>query len=77
MQSSGAILNAGSVWLVLTSGGELIVVKPSETGFEPIEKYRASDTHIWAHPVFLGNRILIKDESTLRSLVIQPEIGSQ
>jgi hypothetical protein len=75
LQSSGAIVNAGSVWLVLTSGGELIVVKPSETAFEPIERHLVTETHVWAHPIFLGNRILIKDESMLKSLAIGPADG--
>jgi outer membrane protein assembly factor BamB len=70
LESSAAILNAVSVWLVLTTKGKLIVVKPSGSGYEPIAEYRVSDTSTWAHPVVLGNRILIKDQNSLRSLRI-------
>ena len=63
-------MNAGSAWLVLTSGGDLIVVKPSAVQFEQIAKYHVADSHIWTHPVFLGDRILVKDETTLRSFAI-------
>jgi outer membrane protein assembly factor BamB len=68
-----SILNAGSVWLVLTSAGKLLVVKPSGTAYEPLAQYRVSDGQTWAHPVFLGDRLLIKDETTLRSYRIEPE----
>jgi outer membrane protein assembly factor BamB len=66
-----SILNAGSVWLVLTNSGKLLVVKPSRTAYEPIAEYRVADTNTDAHPVFLGDRILIKDQATLRSFRIE------
>jgi hypothetical protein len=71
-----SIVNAGSVWLVLTNGGRLVVVKPSGTAYEPIAEYRVSDGHTDAHPVFLGNRILIKDATTLRSFRLDAGDGS-
>jgi outer membrane protein assembly factor BamB len=70
LQQSGALVNAGSAWLVLTSGGDLIVVKPSADQFEQIAKYHVAQSHVWTQPVFLGNRILVKDETTLRSFAI-------
>ena len=70
-----SILNAGSVWLVLTQKGQLIVVKPSGTAYERIAEYQVSDKQTWAHPVFLGDRILIKDDFTLRSFRIEPDAG--
>jgi RNA polymerase sigma factor (sigma-70 family) len=65
-----SILNAGSVLLFLTEKGRLIVVKPSATAYEPIVEYHVSDADTHAHPVFLGERLLIKDADTLRSLRI-------
>jgi outer membrane protein assembly factor BamB len=70
-----SILNAGTVWLALTNGGRLIVVRQSGTAYEPIAEYRVSDNYTDAHPVFLGNRILIKDQTTLRSFRITPDAG--
>jgi RNA polymerase sigma factor (sigma-70 family) len=66
-----SILNAGSVLLFLTEKGRLIVVKPSATAYEPIAEYQVSDTDTHAHPVFLGDRIFIKDGTTLRSFRIE------
>jgi outer membrane protein assembly factor BamB len=70
-----AILNAGSVWLVLTNNGQLIVVRVNSTAYERIAEYRVSETATYAHPVLLGNRILIKDQTTLRSFRIEEGAG--
>jgi outer membrane protein assembly factor BamB len=67
------VLNARSVWLFLTDKGRLIVVKPSAKAYEPIAEYKVSDRQTWAHPVFLGDRILIRDDRTLRSFRIEPD----
>jgi hypothetical protein len=66
-------LRAGNVLLLLTEKGRLVVVRLSATAYEPIAEYQVSDTDTHAHPVFLGDRILIKDGTTLRCLCIQPE----
>jgi RNA polymerase sigma factor (sigma-70 family) len=66
-----SIVNAGNVLLCLTEKGRLIVVRPSADKYDPIAEYKVSDTDTHAHPVFLGERILIKDATTLRSLRIE------
>jgi outer membrane protein assembly factor BamB len=66
-----SIVKADNVLLLLTNDGRLAVIKPSATAYEPIAEYRVSDTATYAHPVLLGNRILIKDASTLRSFRIE------
>ncbi len=71
LQQHGALVNAGTAWLVLTSGGDLIVVKPSAKEFEQLAKYRVADSHIWTQPVFLGDRILIKDDSMIHCYAIE------
>src|SRR5439155_21115544 len=75
MGAHASILNAGGAWLVLTDGGRLVVVKPGDKGYEPVAEYRVSDFGAWAHPVFLGDRILIKDATTLKSFLTGPDAG--
>jgi hypothetical protein len=58
----------------LKSGGKLVVVNPNSEQYQPLAEYRVSDTQTWAHPVFLGDHILIRDQMTLRCLAI-PEAG--
>jgi hypothetical protein len=36
-----------------------------------------SDKQTWAHPVFLGDRILIRDDTTLRSFRIPQDAGKE
>src|SRR5262249_41090846 len=73
MGSYASILNVGSVWLFLTNKGQLLVGKPSGKEYELIAQYRVSDKETYAHPIFLGDRILIKDDLSLRSFRIEPD----
>jgi outer membrane protein assembly factor BamB len=74
MQNHAHVLNATRVWLVSTNQGKLIVVKPGGKEYEVIAEYTVSTTGwVWAHPVFLGDRILVKDKTTLRSLAIKDD----
>jgi RNA polymerase sigma factor (sigma-70 family) len=61
-----SLLSLGSVLLFLKDRGQLLVVKASGAAFEVIAEYRVSDRATTAHPVFLGDRVVIKDDITLR-----------
>jgi outer membrane protein assembly factor BamB len=74
---NASVLSAGSVVLFLTDRGQLVVVKASGTAYEPIAEYQVSDTETHAHPVFLGDRILIKDRQTLRVLRVESDGGKR
>jgi len=72
MGESASILNAGgSAFLALTNEANLIVLPVNAKEYAPTMQYTVSNTPTWAHPVVNGNRILIKDETTLRSLSLQ------
>ena len=62
---NAAIVSAGETLFVLEDDGELIVGQASATGFEEIQRYQVADTATWAHPTISGNRVFIKDVSTL------------
>ncbi len=53
--------------------GQLLVVRTSADAFETAAEYQLSDRTTLAHPVFLGDRILIKDDLSLRSFRIEPD----
>ncbi|HUT88138.1 MAG TPA: PQQ-binding-like beta-propeller repeat protein [Thermoguttaceae bacterium] len=65
MGENAALVAAGDVLLALTSNAELIVFKTDAERFEPVARYRVADTPTWAHPVVVGNRVLIKDKDSL------------
>lgn len=62
---NAAMLSAGEVLFLLTDNAELIVAKNNAKRFEPLKKYTVAESPTWAHPAIIGNRILIKDNSTL------------
>jgi outer membrane protein assembly factor BamB len=69
---NAAILNlAGKVLLLLTNEAKLFVLSATAREFAPIAEYTVAESPTWAHPVVLGSRILIKDETSLRSLTFQ------
>ena len=72
MGENAAILNlGGKALLLLTNEAKLIVLPLNAREYAPAAEYTVADRPTWAHPVLIGNRILIKDETTLRSLKIQ------
>jgi len=63
---NAAFQKAGNTLIVLENDGELLVVDGTSTsGFDPIKKYKVSDKETWSAPALSGNRVFVKDESTL------------
>ena len=58
-------MHAGDVLFMLKDDAELIVAKASTSGFQPIKRYTVADSATWAQPTISGNRVFIKDVSTL------------
>jgi hypothetical protein len=49
----------------------LIVARASRERFEPLARYTVSETATWAQPAISGNRIFVKDVSTLSLWTVQ------
>ena len=62
---NAAIVRAGNLLFVLTDDAELMVARPTPGGFEPIKTYTVADSATWPAPSFSGNRIFVKDISTI------------
>ena len=60
-----AFARAGELLFVLKDDAELIVAKANGSGFEPLKKYDVADSATWAQPVISGQRIFVKDVTTL------------
>jgi outer membrane protein assembly factor BamB len=60
-----AMATAGSVVLSLENDGELVVLRASQTGFEPLKRYKLADAETWTQGVYAGNRVLVKDVTSL------------
>ena len=64
---SAAVLAAGGKVFFLTNDATLIVARAAGTGFDEVRRYTVAQSPTWAHPVFAGRSILIKDAETLTS----------
>ena len=60
-----AVVKAGEFLFLLNDNAELIVAKSSRSAFEPIKTYTVADSATWAQPAITGNRIFVKDVSSL------------
>jgi outer membrane protein assembly factor BamB len=63
--TNAAIVRAGNVVFALEDDGELMVGHVSGNGFQELKRYTVADAATWAAPVISGNRIFVKDVSTL------------
>ena len=60
-----AMARAGDVLFSLEDDGELVVLHASQTAFEPLRRYQVAEADTWTQPAISGNRIFVKDVSTL------------
>jgi outer membrane protein assembly factor BamB len=60
-----AVVKAGELLFLLNDDGELIVGKTFQAGFEPLKRYTVAESATWAQPAISGNRIFVKDVSSL------------
>ena len=63
--TNAAISHAGDLLFILKDEGELIVARASAAGFDPVKRYTVADSATWAAPTIAGNRIFVKDTSSL------------
>jgi outer membrane protein assembly factor BamB len=60
-----ALVKTDALLFLLNDDAELIVAKPSRSGFEPLVRYTVADSATWAQPTISGNRIFVKDVTSL------------
>jgi outer membrane protein assembly factor BamB len=68
---NAAIVNAPEVLFLLTNDAQLMIARKNAKKFDPVRRYTVADSPTWAHPVVVGNRVLIKDASTLALLGLE------
>jgi outer membrane protein assembly factor BamB len=65
-ENAALILTPGAL-LALTNEANLVVLATGSKEYAPAAQYTVAQSQTWAHPVFMGDRILVKDETTLAS----------
>jgi len=69
MGENAAIVNLGGKFLLLLiNDGNLVVLPANAKGYLPAAQYTVAASPTWAHPVVIGRRILVKDQTSLTSL---------
>jgi outer membrane protein assembly factor BamB len=69
----GNIVDAGSVLMAITPKAELIIFEPSAKEYKEIKRYPVSSGGTYAYPILSGNRIFIKDSTSLILFITEPE----
>jgi len=62
---NAAVVRGGNLWFALEDDAELLVMRSSANAFEPLRRYSVADSATWAQPVLSGNRLLVKDVSSV------------
>ena len=62
---NAALVRAGDVVFSLEDDGDLVVFRGSPTTFDVVKRYKVADSESWTQPAISGNRIFVKDLSTL------------
>lgn len=60
-----AVVKSNDLLFLLNDDGELTVARARRDGFTPIARYVVSDAATWAQPTISGNRIFVKDATSL------------
>lgn len=60
-----ACAKSGDLLFVLTDDAELIIAKADPFRFAPVKTYQVAESATWAQPVISGQRLFVKDVSTL------------
>ena len=63
--TNSAVVLAGDLLFLLNNDGDLVVARTSRAGFSQVARYEVSTTATWAQPAISGNRLFIKDESSV------------
>jgi outer membrane protein assembly factor BamB len=63
--TNAAIIRAGDVLFLLKDDAQMIVARADPARYEPLQTYQVADSATWAQPTISGDRVFIKDVSSL------------
>ncbi len=68
---NAAVVRAGDFWFALDTNAELKVARANAKQFEVVKRYDVADSATWAQPVLSGQRVFVKDLSTIALWTLQ------
>lgn len=63
--ANAAVAKSGRLLVLLKDDAQLIVASNSRTGLESRQRYAVADSATWADPVMSGNRLFVRDVTSL------------
>jgi outer membrane protein assembly factor BamB len=63
--AQAAIQTSGDLVFSLEDDGELVIARVTPSAMETMRRYKVAETDTWAQPVLSGNRVFVKDVSSL------------
>ena len=68
---NAALQRAGDNLLVLTTDGNMLVVKRTPDKFEELRRYKVADSQTWAHPVVVPGAVIIRDAESVAAWAVK------
>lgn len=68
---NAAMLASATTLYALTPDAELLIARPTAKGLGELRKYEVANSPTWAHPVVLGDGVLVKDLKTVARWGVQ------
>jgi len=63
--ANSAIIRAGDVLFLLKDDAQMIVARANPARYETLQTYQVADSATWAQPTISGDRVFVKDVSSL------------
>ena len=70
---NAALIRAGDLVLIQTTGAKLVVVRADAERYEPVADYAVADSPTWAHPALAGKVLFVKDKARLTAWGLEGE----
>jgi outer membrane protein assembly factor BamB len=68
---NAALLASATTMYALTPDAQLLIARPTAKGLGELRKYEVANSPTWAHPVVLGDGVLVKDLKTVARWGVQ------
>ena len=72
----GSLIKAGDVLVVLTEGGEVVLVKPNPAAYEEVARFKPLTTFCWNRPSLSNGRLYARSTSALKPEIVSLDIGA-
>jgi outer membrane protein assembly factor BamB len=63
--TSASLQSAGANLLVMTTEGELLIVRRTPEKYDELKRYKVADAQTWAQPVLIPGGVLIRDTASV------------